>query len=135
MSSAWSRRTWPSPRATPPSWGDEDRQVVGLITYATEAEPLQRMALSAPGGRDGDLPLEWSPKLLWITAREPDGHRPCLLRDQEGDAKDVYTGITAALKLDDIRPHRHPAGSPTAWRQRPGDVARRICPERTYAVQ
>ena len=68
----------------------EDKSVVGLITYATEAEPLQRLALRAPDGRDGDLPLEWTPKLLWLTKREP-----------EGDAKDIYTGITLRLMLDD----------------------------------
>ena len=33
----------------------EDKSVVGVITYATEAEPLQRLALRARGGRDGDL--------------------------------------------------------------------------------
>jgi hypothetical protein len=77
-----------------------DKSVVGLITYATEAEPLQRVALRAPGGRDGDLPLEWSPKLLWLTKREPEGIDHAFF-EQEGDAKDVYTGITLRLKLDD----------------------------------
>lgn len=77
-----------------------DKSVVGLITYATEAEPLQRLALRAPDGRDGDLPLEWSPKLLWLTKHEPDGIDHAFF-EQEGDAKDVYTGITLRLKLDD----------------------------------
>jgi hypothetical protein len=78
----------------------EDKSVVGVITYATEAEPLQRLALRAPDGRDGDLPLEWSPKLLWLTKREPEGIDHAFF-EQEGDAKDVYTGITLRLKLDD----------------------------------
>ena len=78
----------------------EDRSVVGHITYATEAEPLQRLALTAPDGRDGDLPLEWSPKLLWITEREPDGIDHAFF-EKEGPAKEVYTGITLRLKLDD----------------------------------
>jgi hypothetical protein len=78
----------------------EDRSVVGHITYATEAEPLQRLALTAPDGRDGDLPLEWSPKLLWITEREPDGIDHAFF-EKEGEAKEVYTGITLRLKLDD----------------------------------
>lgn len=78
----------------------EDRSVVGNITYATEAEPLQRLALTAPDGRDGDLPLEWAPKLLWITEREPDGIDHAFF-EQVGDAKAVYTGITLRLKLDD----------------------------------
>jgi hypothetical protein len=78
----------------------EDKSVVGLITYATEAEPLQRLALRAPDGRDGDLPLEWTPKLLWLTKREPEGIDHAFF-EQEGDAKDVYTGITLRLKLDD----------------------------------
>ncbi len=78
----------------------EDKSVVGVITYATEAEPLQRLALRAPDGRDGDLPLEWSPKLLWLTKREPDGIDHAFF-EQEGEAKDVYTGITLRLKLDD----------------------------------
>src|SRR5262245_47291637 len=78
----------------------EDKSVVGVITYATEAEPLQRLALRAPDGRDGDLPLEWSPKLLWLTKREPDGIDHAFF-EQEGDAKDVYTGITLRLQLDD----------------------------------
>jgi hypothetical protein len=78
----------------------EDKSVVGLITYATEAEPLQRLALRAPHGRDGDLPLEWSPKLLWLTKREPEGIGHAFF-EQEGDAKGVYTGITLRLKLDD----------------------------------
>ena len=78
----------------------EDKSVVGVITYATEAEPLQRLALRAPDGRDGDLPLEWSPKLLWLTKREPEGIDHAFF-EQEGDANDVYTGITLRLKLDD----------------------------------
>ncbi len=78
----------------------EDRSVVGMITYATEAEPLQRIALRAPDGRDGDLPTEWAPKLLWITKREPDGIDHAFF-EQEGDAKEVYTGITLRLRLDD----------------------------------
>ena len=77
-----------------------DRSVVGIITYATEAEPLQRLALRAPGGRDSDLPLEWSSKLLWLTEREPDGIDHVFF-EQTGDAKDVYTGITLRLQLDD----------------------------------
>src|SRR4029453_8653139 len=51
----------------------EDKSVVGVIPYPPEAEPLQRLALRAPGGRDGDLPLEWSPKLLWLAKRETGG--------------------------------------------------------------
>jgi hypothetical protein len=78
----------------------EDRSVVGVITYATEAEPLQRLALRAPDGRDGDLPLEWSSKLLWLTKREPNGIDHAFF-EQEGAAKDVYTGITLRLKLDE----------------------------------
>lgn len=78
----------------------EDKGVVGVITYATEAQPLQRLALRAPDGRDGDLPLEWSPKLLWLTKREPDGIDHAFF-EQEGEAKDVYTGITLRLKLDE----------------------------------
>lgn len=78
----------------------EDKSVVGVITYATEAEPLQRLALRAPDGRDGDLPLEWTPKLLWLTKREPEGIDHAFF-EQEGEAKDVYTGITLRLKLDD----------------------------------
>lgn len=78
----------------------EDKGVVGVITYATEAEPLQRLALRAPDGREGDLPLEWSPKLLWLTKREPEGIDHAFF-EQEGEAKDVYTGITLRLKLDD----------------------------------
>lgn len=78
----------------------EDRTVVGVITYATEAEPLQRLALRAPGGRDGDLPLEWSPKLLWLTERELDGIDHAFF-EQDGDAKAVYTGITLRLQLDE----------------------------------
>ncbi len=78
----------------------EDRSVVGVITYATEAEPLQRVALRAPDGRDGDLPLEWSPKLLWLTDREPDGIDHVFF-EQVGEAKDVYTGVTLRLRLDD----------------------------------
>ena len=77
-----------------------DKSVVGLITYATEAQPLQRLALHAPGGRDGDLPTEWLPKLLWITQREPDGVDHAFF-EQVGDAKEVYTGITLRLQLDD----------------------------------
>lgn len=77
-----------------------DRDVVGVITYATEAEPLQRLALRAPGGRESDLPLEWLPKLLWLTNREPDGIDHAFF-EQDGDAKDVYTGITLRLRLDD----------------------------------
>jgi hypothetical protein len=77
-----------------------DRNVVGIITYATEGEPLQRLALRAPGGRDSDLPLEWSSKLLWLTEREPDGIDHVFF-EQTGEAKDVYTGITLRLQLDE----------------------------------
>lgn len=56
--------------------------------------------LRAPGGRDGDLPLEWTPKLLWLTKREPEGIDHAFF-EQEGDAKDVYIGITLRPKLDD----------------------------------
>jgi hypothetical protein len=78
----------------------EDRDVVGVITYATEAEPLQRLALRTPGGRDGDLPTEWSSKLLWLTKREPEGVDHAFF-EQVGDAKEVYTGITLRLRLDE----------------------------------
>jgi hypothetical protein len=77
-----------------------DRDVVGVITYATEAEPLQRLALRAPGGRETDLPLEWAPKLLWLTKGEPDGTNHAFF-EQDSDAKHVYTGITLRLQLDD----------------------------------
>jgi hypothetical protein len=78
----------------------KDRDVVGVITYATEAEPLQRLALRAPGGRDGDLPTEWAAKLLWLTEREPDGIDHAFF-EQEGNATEVYTGITLRLQLDE----------------------------------
>jgi hypothetical protein len=78
----------------------DDKSIVGIITYATEAEPLQRLALHAPGGREGDLPTEWLPKLIWITPREPDGVDHAFF-EQVGDAKDVYTGITLRLQLDE----------------------------------
>ena len=55
---------------------------------------------AAPDGRDGDLPLEWTPKLLWLTKREPEGIDHAFF-EQEGDAKEVYTGITLRLRLDD----------------------------------
>lgn len=71
-----------------------------MITYATEAEPLQRVALSVPGGRDGDLPLEWNTKLLWITADQPEGVEHNFI-NQDGDAQAVYTGITLRIQLDD----------------------------------
>jgi len=77
-----------------------DKSIVGVITYATEAEPLQRIALHAPGGREGDLPTEWLPKLLWITPREPDGVDHAFF-EQVGAAKDIYTGITLRLQLDE----------------------------------
>jgi len=77
---------------------DEDR--VAVITYATEAEPLQRLALSVPGGRSGDLPLEWNVKLLWITPDQPDGVEHNFI-NQDGDAKSVYTGLTLRIQLDD----------------------------------
>jgi hypothetical protein len=77
---------------------DEDR--VAVITYATEAEPLQRLALSVPGGRSGDLPLEWNVKLLWITPDQPDGVEHNFI-NLDGDAATVYTGITLRIQLDD----------------------------------
>lgn len=77
-----------------------DKSIVGIITYATEAEPLQRLALHAPGGREGDLPTEWLPKLMWLTKNEPDGTDHAFF-DKDGDAKDVYTGITLRLQLDE----------------------------------
>lgn len=78
----------------------EDQDRVAMITYATEAEPLQRVALSVPGGRDGDLPLEWNTKLLWITADQPEGVEHNFI-NQDGDAQAVYTGITLRIQLDD----------------------------------
>ena len=78
----------------------EDQDRVAMITYATEAQPLQRVALSVAGGRDGDLPLEWNTKLLWITADQPEGVEHNFI-NQDGDAKTVYTGITLRLQLDD----------------------------------
>lgn len=77
---------------------DQDR--VAVITYATEAEPLQRVALSVPGGRAGDLPLEWNVKLLWITPDQPDGVEHNFI-NQEGDAATVYAGIGLRIQLDD----------------------------------
>lgn len=76
-----------------------DRDVVGVFTYATEGEPLQRLALRAPGGRDSDLPLDWSPKLLWLTRHAPEGIDHAFF-EQDGDAKDIYTGIALRLRLD-----------------------------------
>jgi hypothetical protein len=78
----------------------ENQDTVAVITYATEAEPLQRLALSVPGGRDGDLPLEWNTKLLWVTADQPDGVEHNFI-NQDGDAKTVYTGIKLRMQLDD----------------------------------
>jgi hypothetical protein len=77
---------------------DEDR--VAVITYATEAEPLQRLALSVPGGRSSDLPLEWNVKLLWVTADQPNGVEHNFI-NQEGDAATVYTGLSLRIQLDD----------------------------------
>lgn len=77
---------------------DQDR--VAVITYATEAAPLQRLALSVPGGRDGDLPLEWNTKLLWITADQPEGVEHNFI-NQDGDAKTVYAGVILRIQLDD----------------------------------
>lgn len=77
---------------------DEDR--VAMITYATEAEPLQRLALSVPGGRSSDLPLEWNVKLLWVTPDQPDGVEHNFI-NQEGDAAAVYTGVAVRIQLDD----------------------------------
>lgn len=77
-----------------------DRDVVGVITYASEAEPLQRLALRAPGGRDSDLPLEWSSKLLWLTKHEPEGIDHAFF-EQDGEATEVYTGIKLRLRLDE----------------------------------
>jgi hypothetical protein len=77
---------------------DEDR--VAVITYATEAEPLQRLALTAPGGRSGDLPLDWNVKLFWVTPDQPEGVEHNFI-DQEGDAATVYTGIKLRIQLDD----------------------------------
>jgi hypothetical protein len=78
----------------------EDQDRVAVITYATEAEPLQRVALSVPGGRDGDLPLEWNTKLLWITADQPEGVEHNFI-NQVGEGKEVYTGIKLRIQLDD----------------------------------
>lgn len=78
----------------------EDQDRVAIITYATEAEPLQRVALSTPGGRDSDLPLEWNPKLLWITEDQPEGVEHNFI-NQDGDAKTVYSGFTLRIQLDD----------------------------------
>lgn len=78
----------------------EDQDRVAIITYATEAEPLQRVALSVTGGRDSDLPLEWNTKLLWITADQPEGVEHNFI-NQDGDAQTVYSGITLRLQLDD----------------------------------
>lgn len=77
---------------------DEDR--VAVITYATEAEPLQRLALSVADGRSGDLPLEWNVKLLWITPDQPEGVEHNFI-NQDGDAATVYTGIALRIQLDD----------------------------------
>ncbi|NJO34855.1 MAG: hypothetical protein HC869_18785, partial [Rhodospirillales bacterium] len=37
---------------------------------------------------------------LWLTTREPEGIDHAFF-EQEGEAKDVYAGITLRLKLDD----------------------------------
>ena len=77
---------------------DENR--VAVITYATEAEPLQRVAVSVAGGRSGDLPLEWNVKLLWITPDQPEGVEHNFF-NIDGDAATVYTGIKLRIQLDD----------------------------------
>ncbi len=77
---------------------DEDR--VAVITYATEAEPLQRLALSVAGGRSGDLPLEWNVKLLWITPDQPEGVEHNFI-NLDGDAATVYSDVTLRIKLED----------------------------------
>lgn len=78
----------------------EDENRVAVITYATEAEPLQRLALSVDGGRSGDLPLEWNVKLLWITPDQPEGIEHNFF-NQDADAATVYTGIKLRIQLDD----------------------------------
>ena len=77
-----------------------DENVVAVITYATEAEPLQRVAVSVDGGRSGDLPLEWNVKLLWITPDQPEGVEHNFF-NQDADAATVYTGIKLRIQLDD----------------------------------
>jgi hypothetical protein len=78
----------------------EDENRVAVITYATEAEPLQRLALSVDGGRSGDLPLEWNVKLLWVTPDQPEGIEHNFF-NQDADAATVYTGIKLRIQLND----------------------------------
>jgi hypothetical protein len=80
--------------------GAENAQIA--ISYATTTKPLQRVLVTVPKSViDGDIALEWAPKLELITKDQPDGSDRVFIDRKDDDPAKLFTGVTVRLTLDD----------------------------------
>jgi hypothetical protein len=77
-----------------------DNAVVA-ISYASPTAPLQRLLITAPKDvATGDAVLSWEPKLDLLSSDQPEGTDRIFV-DRAGDSKDLFSGITVRLTLDE----------------------------------
>ncbi len=50
---------------------------------------------------DGDIALEWAPKLELVTKDQPDGSDRVFIDRKDDDPAKLFTGVTVRLTLDD----------------------------------
>ena len=80
--------------------GAENAQI--LISYATTTKPLQRVLVTVPKAMiDGDVALEWAPKLELVSKDQPDGTDRIFIDRKDDDPAKLFTGVTVRLTLDE----------------------------------
>lgn len=80
--------------------GAENAQIV--ISYASTTKPLQRVLVTVPKALiDGDIALEWAPKLELVSKDQPDGSDRIFIDRKDDDPAKLFTGVTVRLTLDE----------------------------------
>ena len=80
--------------------GAENAQIV--ISYATTTKPLQRVLVTVPKEQiEGDIALEWAPKLELVSKDQPDGTDRIFVDRTESDPAKLFTGFSLRLTLDE----------------------------------
>jgi len=80
--------------------GAENAQIV--ISYATTTKALQRVLVTVPKEQiEGDIALEWAPKLDLVSKDQPDGTDRIFVERTDVDPAKLFTGFTVRLTLDE----------------------------------
>lgn len=80
--------------------GAENAQIV--ISYASTTKPLQRILVTVPKAMiEGDIALEWAPKLELVSKDQPDGTDRVFIDRKDDDPAKLFTGVTMRLTLDE----------------------------------